>query len=141
MKKVTLMASALLMGMMLTFISCSEQTQDSAEDTVENAGDDVENAADKMGQDFEQGRSNLRDEINGGVDKLDKKIEEADAEIIKATANEKDRWKKRKAVLEEERNDLKTSLDNLGDRTEANWKEFKSDVNRKMEKIEADLEN
>lgn len=141
MKKVTLMASALLMGMMLTFISCSEQTQDSAENTVENAGDDVENAADKMGQDFEQGRSNLRDEINGGVDKLDKKIEEADAEITKATANEKDRWKKRKAVLEEERNDLKTSLDNLGDRTEANWKEFKSDVNRKMEKIEADLKN
>jgi len=36
---------------------------------------------------------------------------------------------------------LKTSLDNLGDRAEANWKEFKSDVNRKMEKIEADLKN
>ena len=71
-------------------------------------------------------------EINAEIDEMDRKME-------KATAKEKARWKERRARLVEERDQLDANLKEMGSDMKREWNEFKTDVNRTMDKIADDM--
>ncbi len=117
MRKTQILA-ALLLGGVLTFSSCSQEAKNDANETADQVGEDMEDGYDEaksdinqttedMSENWQEDKATLQAQINQGVDKLDRKIEEADAKIKDATADEKIRWEKRKKELREERDELK----------------------------------
>ena len=120
----------------------AESTQD-AQDTVEkkadNVASDMKDGLKETSNDIKQERMAMSAKIEEKRQNIKEDIDKMDAKMEKATANEKARWKVRKAKMQSKVDDLDDSIDELKSDTKRNWKEFKSDLNRKIDNIQEDI--
>lgn len=83
-------------------------------------------------------REEWRANVNNAQAELDREIERLEAEAANAEGEAKEEYNEAIADLREKKNELNESLDRYGKVTEAEWNEFKSDVNSWFDDLEKD---
>lgn len=92
---------------------------------------------DMRADDFESERSELREDINESIAKIDGKLTELKNDAETAGEDSKDAINRQISILEEKREGLSDKLDELGTAAEDNWSEFKNDVNESLESVDS----
>jgi len=148
MKKKILIFVIALGSFLLT--TCSHNEKKDVAEKIQDAQDEVTENTDKVASDVKGDFNQVSDDIkqerlemSAKIEEIRKKISEdihkMDAKMSNATAEEKARWKVRKAKMQVKVNDLGNSIDELKSNTNRNWKKFKTDLNKKVDHVQDDL--
>ncbi|MFM2049235.1 MAG: hypothetical protein RI955_1783 [Bacteroidota bacterium] len=123
----------------LISIGCNSSSQkvEDAQDNVIEANKDLE----KANQDYLTDIENYKKESTEKIDANNKSINDFNARIANEKADAKIAYKNKIVALEQKNNDLKKRLDDYKAEGKDQWKEFKSDFNHDMNKLNDDFKS
>jgi peptidoglycan hydrolase CwlO-like protein len=134
MKKSTVILFALSLTLIgfFTFTSCGDDP------SSERAEDKMEEAADAVGDAMVAEKNDLKGEINEATANIDRRLEKLNNDMKDATAEAKAEMQEEANQLEAKRKQLAQDLENFGDKTGAEWDQFKSNVRETMKDLGKD---
>jgi peptidoglycan hydrolase CwlO-like protein len=123
----------------LLSIGCNSSSQkvEDAQDNVIEANRDLE----KANQDYLADIENYKKETAEKIDANDKSINDFNARIANEKANAKADYKRKINALQQKNTDMKKKLDDYKADGKDQWKEFKSDFNHDMNKLNDDFKS
>ena len=98
----------------------------------------MEEAADAVGDAMVDEKNDLKREINDATANIDRRLEKLNNDMKEAKADAKAEIQEEINQLEAKRKRLAQNLDEFGDRTEADWDQFKANVRETMKDIGTD---
>lgn len=122
MKKLTIILFAASILGIFSLTSCGNDA------SSENARQEVNEAADAVGDAAADEKEDLRREINDATADIDQRIEKLKADMAQASDDAKAEIQEDIDKLEAKRKRLADDLDNFGDKTGAEWDQFKANV-------------
>ena len=132
MKKLTVILFAMSLLGIFTLASCGDDA------SGERAEQKMEDAADAVGADMVNEKNELKREIDEATVNIDRSLEKLNNDMKTATAEAKVEMQEEVNQLEAKRKRLAQNLDEFGDRTEADWDQFKSNVRETLKDIGTD---
>ncbi|WP_375581255.1 hypothetical protein ABWH96_09710 [Marivirga tractuosa] len=132
-------AITLAIGATLLFTSCnssSEKLQNAKED-VNEANADLKEAK----QEYAEEVRLFRIEVGKKITENDKKIDEINAKIKNSKNELRAEYEKQVATLEQNNEELKIKMGDYKATSKENWKSFKSEFNKDMNRLGSALKN
>ncbi len=122
MKKLTIVLFAIATLGIFTFTACGNDA------SSEHAKEEVNEATDAVGDAMQDEKDDLKQEINDATADIDRRIEKLKADMANAKDEAKAEMQEEINQLEAKRQKLAQNLDEFGDKTEADWEQFKANV-------------
>jgi len=122
MKKLTIILFAASFLGIFSLTSCGNDA------SSENAKQEVNEAADAVGDAAADEREDLKREINDATADLDRRIEKMKADMKDAKDDAKVKMQEDIDKMEAKRQKLAQNLEEFGDKTDADWEQFKANV-------------
>jgi hypothetical protein len=163
MKKITVLATALAVVMSLTFSACSSKEKHQTAEDLQNAQDKVVSSVDSMAADVKESANEASDNMKESVaetkediamerkklaESLDNQrlkakyeLDKIDASIKNASADEKEKLRIRREKIKEDMKSLDNDISDVKNNVKSDWKQFKHDLNQKIDKVQKDIEN
>ncbi|RZJ65189.1 MAG: hypothetical protein EOO50_14860 [Flavobacterium sp.] len=139
--KTTFLSVTAAFALAIGTTSCKSDKQDAQEDVVEATADQAEATAD-----YENAKAADTSDyaiLKAGTKKLiadnEKRIAEFRVKANEGSAEEKAKMNARIDKLEAKNNDLKSDLDNFGDKADEKWDAFKTRVKASVDDIDKDI--
>ncbi|MCU0354550.1 MAG: major capsid protein [Cytophagales bacterium] len=106
---------------------------------VTGSGNRTDDAAEQAGEKIDNERAELKDEIQEGIDKIDRRLEKLRAEAKDASGDTKDNLDKQVNKLENSRQRLSGFMSRLGSETKEGWQKLKADVRSAFDEVKDDI--
>jgi TolA-binding protein len=132
MKKLTVILFALSLLGIFSLASCGDDA------SSEQAKQEVNEAADAVGDAIVDEKNDLKREMNEATAKIDRRIEALKNDMKNATDEAKVKMQEELDQLEAKRKQIAQDLENFGDRTGAEWEQFKANVQETIKDIGED---
>ena len=132
MKKLTVILFALSLLGIFSLVSCGNDA------SSEKAKQEVNEAADAVGDAIVDEKNDLKREMNEAADKIDSRIEKLKNDMKEAKDDSKAKMQEELDQLEAQRKQIAQDLENFGDRTGAEWEQFKANVKETIKDIGKD---
>ena len=132
MKKLTILLFAASILGIFTLVSCGNDAHS------EQAKEEVQEAADAVGNAMEDEKNDLKREMQDATANLDRRIEKLKNDMKEAKDDAKAEMQEKLNQLEAKRKQLADDLDHFGDKTEAEWDQFKANVRETMKDLGED---
>lgn len=127
----TLTASALLAGAILTSCNTPAQKVENAEEKVEAANDDLNDANEAYQKEIDSYRKEADEKIAAN----NKSIAEFNARIALEKKDAQDDYRRQIATLEQKNSDLKKKMDDYKADGKEKWEQFKTEFSRDMDEL------
>ena len=125
----------LLVFSMIVFAACGEKTKS------EKAKDKIENTAEEVGDLFRTEQEELEHDLNDARKNVEEKLEELKNSLANATDETKKGINRQINTLESHLKTLGNDIEQVGDQVADNWKNFKTDVKNRLNKIDKELDD
>ncbi|MEQ8706456.1 MAG: hypothetical protein RIC19_21165 [Phaeodactylibacter sp.] len=108
-------------------------------DAMENTEDAVEDTANEIADVFRSDKEEMKAEIDRTREEVNEEIEELQGDLENASESAKAEIQKEIDQLKAWSSDLDQKIQNLGNVAQDSWKDFKTNVNSTLEKIDQEL--
>ncbi|WP_338763853.1 hypothetical protein WAF17_20555 [Bernardetia sp. ABR2-2B] len=139
--KISVFLFALLLSSTTLFSSCSPSERKDAQAEVNEEMTEMNNEITEAGNEFEQKRMDWKNEWQNKTDMWDTRLEKLDTKIETLGDAASAEMIQEREELRNEYAEFKTKMENTENITEAEWAEFKADINQRGEKIATDVDN
>ncbi len=129
MKNLSLSLFAIALVGWFSFSSCGDNPN------AERAQENMEEAADDMGDALTKERDDLKEDIQEAQSDIDRRLEKLNNDMKEASAEAKAEMQEEINQLEAKKNQLAQDLNEFGNKTEAEWDQFKANVRNTIDKI------
>jgi len=131
----TLAAAMLIAGSIFTSCKSSSKKVEDAKDKVEDAQDKVTEAKEELNQVIQDSILQFKKESEAKIKAHEKSIAEFKTRIANEKKENKIKYEKKLAELEQKNTDMKKRLDEYKAEGKENWETFKDDFNKDMEAL------
>lgn len=139
MKMKNILVALALLATPFAITSCSNDTEAGRE--VNEAVNDVEEVGNDISAEFKQESAELERDFKQARTNINRRIEALEADLEGASAEARAEINEEIAELKQWGNDVDNSLDRMGRNISNEWKEFKMESRKTLNKIEREIEN
>ena len=132
MKKLSIILFSLSILGIFTLASCGSDSHN------EQAKEEINEAADAVGDAMKAEKEDLKREMDEAAAKMDSRIEKLKNDMKDAKDEAKAEMQEELNQLESKRKQLADDLEHFGDKTEAEWNQFKANVRETMKDLGKD---
>jgi chromosome segregation ATPase len=134
------------LGAVLAAPACDRRREEIREDERARTTEERRDVGDRLGERdvveerFDMERKAFQSTINARIKVLDERIDTLEDEIGDSKSESQQEFKASFDRIEKSRDDLKKRLDGFNDVTREQWGTYRTDVNRMVESLEADVD-
>ncbi len=132
MKKLSIILSAMSLIGIFTLTSCGNDA------SSEHAQEETKEAVDAVGDAMVAEKNDLKKEMSDAADNIDARMEKIKADMKDAKDDAKADMQKELDDLAAKRKQIANDLENFGDKTGAEWDQFKSNVRETIKDLGKD---